>query len=400
VLLRPFGWPEAVWAVAGAALLCGVGLLDAGAALAAVARGADVYLFLGGMMLVSELARSEGLFDYLAARAARIAAGSAQRLFLLVYAVGTLVTVFMSNDATAVVLTPAVIAVTRTVGARQPLPYLFACAMIANAASFVLPISNPANLVIFGAHMPPLPEWLQRFALPSLASIVVTYAVLRLTQRAALAGSVAHDVAPPALTRSGGVAAAGIAVMVVVLLAASALDRPLGWPTCVTGALAFAAVALTRREAPWRTLREISWSVLPLVAGLFVLVEGLAHTGVVAALARGLQHWSAAAPGGAAFGAGSALAVICNAINNLPAGLIAGSALSSGPVGPDMTGALLIGVDLGPNLSVTGSLATILWLTALRREGLSVGAADFFRLGIMVMFPALFAALAVLLAQH
>ena len=120
-------------------------------ALGAVGRGTDVYLFLTGMMLLSELARREGLFDHVAARAARLADGSATRLYSLVYLVGTVVTVFLSNDATAVVLTPAVAAVVKAARARDPLPYLFICAFIANAASFVLPISNPANFVIEGA---------------------------------------------------------------------------------------------------------------------------------------------------------------------------------------------------------------------------------------------------------
>lgn len=104
--------------------------------------------------------------------------GSARRLFLIIYVVGTVVTMFLSNDATAVVLTPAVYAATRA--ARVvPLPYLFICAFIANAASFVLPISNPANLVVFGAQMPPLQDWLRYFAPPSLVAIVATYIALR-----------------------------------------------------------------------------------------------------------------------------------------------------------------------------------------------------------------------------
>ena len=137
------------------------------------------------MMLLAELARQEGLFDWLAAHAARLAGGSAARLFTLVFAVGTVVTVFLSNDATAVVLTPAVAAVVRAAQAKEPLPYLFICAFIANAASFVLPISNPANLVIYGSHMPPLlAVAAAQYALPSVLSIVATYVALRLTQRA------------------------------------------------------------------------------------------------------------------------------------------------------------------------------------------------------------------------
>ena len=145
----------------------------------------------------------EGLFDYLASLAVEYAGGSPQRLFLLIYLVGTLVTVLLSNDATAIVLTPAVYAATRAAGAK-PLPYLFVCAFIANAASFVLPISNPANLVVFGARMPQLTEWLRLFALPSAASILLTYVVLRLTQHRALKEeTIARRVPHPKLGRGG-----------------------------------------------------------------------------------------------------------------------------------------------------------------------------------------------------
>jgi Citrate transporter len=147
VIARPFRLPEAVWAVAGAVVLVAFGLLPWTNALTGVGKGLDVYFFLTGMMLIAEVARHEGVFDWLAALAVKHARGSPQRLFTLVYGVGTAVTVLLSNDATAIVLTPAVYAATRAAGAT-PLPYLFVCAFIANAASFVLPISNPANLVI------------------------------------------------------------------------------------------------------------------------------------------------------------------------------------------------------------------------------------------------------------
>jgi arsenical pump membrane protein len=185
VIFRPWRLPEGIWAVVGAAALVALGLLPWTEAIAGVLKGLDVYLFLIGMMLLAELARREGLFDWLAALAVGHARGSPYRLFTLIYIVGILVTVFLSNDATAVVLTPAVYAAARAARA-EPLPYLFVCAFIANAASFVLPISNPANLVVFGTHMPPLPAWLALFALPSLVSIGATYLALRVSLRGAL----------------------------------------------------------------------------------------------------------------------------------------------------------------------------------------------------------------------
>jgi arsenical pump membrane protein len=397
VIARPWNLPEFIWAVAGAVLLVLFQLLPWPDALAAAGKGMDVYCFLIGMMLLAEVARKEGLFDWLAAQAVRHSRGSAKRLFLIVYVVGTIVTVLLSNDATAVVLTPAVYAATRAAQV-EPLPYLFICAFIANAASFVLPISNPANLVVFGQEMPPLLEWLRSFALPSAAAIVATYLALRLVLRRALDAAVAATVQVSPLSRAGKIAALGIAMTAVVLLTASALGSDLGLPTLAAGAVVAALVVLMGRQSPVPVLRDISWSVLPLVAGLFVLVEGLNRTGALPALARTLKQASAASPQITSWAAGIVVAVASNLVNNLPMGLIAATTRQNAEVPIHVTGAILIGVDLGPNLSVTGSLATILWLIALRREGEDVGALRFLKLGLVVMPPALLLSLLALAA--
>jgi arsenical pump membrane protein len=389
VILRPFAWPEFIWAVCGATLLITLGLLPPADALQAVAKGTDVYLFLIGMMLLAELARLEGLFDWLAAKAARMARGSATRLFSLVFAVGTIVTVFLSNDATAVVLTPAVAAVVKTAKAPEALPYLFICAFIANAASFVLPISNPANLVIYASHMPPLAHWLSLYALPSLLSVAATFGVLRWSQRGQLRQPLSVDIQVAPLTTGGRMAALGIGGTAVVLLASSAFDIQLGLPAFLAGVATSVLGLMQSRTRPMTVVRRISWGVLPLVAGLFVLVEALQKTGVtddLATLLRDLVAWSATA---GAWAAGAILGITCNLVNNLPAGLLAGRVVQLAQVPEPVRAAVLIGVDLGPNLSVTGSLATILWLTALRRENLRVGAWRFLRLGALVMSPAL-----------
>ncbi len=393
VITRPFNWPEAIWAVAGAVLLVVLQLLTPADALAGVAKGTDVYLFLTGMMLLAEVAREEKLFDWLAAHATRRAKGSARRLFLLTYGVGTIVTIFLSNDATAVVLTPAVAAAVRAAKVKDPLPYLFICAFIANAASFVLPISNPANLVIYGSHMPPLLQWLPRYLLPSILSIVVTYLVLRWTQRNALQENVDGGVPLPDLPPGGQTAALGIVATAVVLLVASAFDIQLGLPTAIAGTLTAAIVLLRAKKSPWIILKGISWGVLPLVAGLFVLVEALDKSGLIRMISTALRDAAQSAPTQAAAGTGVFLAFITNIMNNLPAGLIAGSAIRADDLPDLIKSTVLIGVDLGPNLSVTGSLATILWLTALRREGHSVSAWSFLKLGFLIMPPALLLAI-------
>src|SRR3984893_12051252 len=387
-IARPFRLSEAIWAVAGAVLLVVFRLLPAGDAIAGMRKGVDVYLFLTGMMLIAELARREGFFDWLAALAVEHARGSPQRLFLLVYGVGTLVTAFLSNDATAIVLTPAVYAATRAAGAT-PLPYLFVCAFIANAASFVLPISNPANLVIFGSHMPHLAAWLAQFGLASVISIGVTYLALRITQRRALAQEkIAHELPRPRLTHGGRLTVFGVGAIALVLLCCSAFNVQLGLPTFICGAVTSAIVLAFNRQSPLPIIKGVSCGVLPLVAGLFVLVEALDHTGVIAALNGKLHAAAANSITAAAWSAGLVVALASNLMNNLPVGLIAGS-VAANQMPLQVVGAMVIGVDLGPNLSVTGSLATILWLVVLRREGLEVGAWSFLRLGIFVMPPAL-----------
>nr|WP_249787506.1 arsenic transporter [Bradyrhizobium sp. NBAIM03] len=394
VIIRPFRLPEAIWAAIGASALVLSGLLPWQDALLGIEKGLDVYLFLIGMMLIAELARLEGLFDYLAALAVEYARGSPQRLFLLIYLVGTLVTVLLSNDATAIVLTPAVYAATRAAGAK-PLPYLFVCAFIANAASFVLPISNPANLVVFGARMPHLTEWLRLFALPSAASILLTYIVLRLTQHHALKEeTIARSVPHPKLGRGGKLTAIGIVAIGIVLVTASALDKQLGLPTFICGGVTAAIVLLLSRQSPLPVLRGVSWSVLPLVGGLFVMVEALIKTGVIAQLNALLHQAVAQSVPQAAWSVGIATALADNIANNLPVGLVAGSVAAGDHLPVPVVSAILIGVDLGPNLSVTGSLATILWLVALRREKIEVGAWPFLKLGLLVTPPALIAALA------
>ena len=163
MLVRPRGITEAYWVCAGGILLIACRLIPLRQAGHAVYEGLDVYLFLAGMMILAELAREEKVFDWVADLAAQHANRSPSRLFLLVYLTGTIVTALLSNDATAVVLTPAVLAVVRRAKV-DPKPYLLACALIANAASFIFPISNPANLVVFAQHIPPLGAWLSIFS--------------------------------------------------------------------------------------------------------------------------------------------------------------------------------------------------------------------------------------------
>jgi arsenical pump membrane protein len=391
MLVRPRGIAEVWWVSGGAMLLVALGLVTPRSAVGAVAKGADVYFFLTGMMLLSALASAHGVFEWLSSIAVKGARGSCRRLFATVYGVGTVVTILMSNDATAVVLTPAILAAVRKAKAA-PLPYLFACALIANAASFVLPISNPANLVVFHGRMPSLGQWLAAFALPSVLSIATTYVVLRWVFRRELGGAVKAGGDAPPLGPHGRLALGSLGLVSVVLLAASALDLDLGLPTLVAALVVVVVVSLAARKSPAPLAAEVSWSTLVLVAGLFVLVQAVENVGALDATRRGLEWVSALPRSAGVLVASFVVGVANNLVNNLPLGLLAGATLRSSPVSPSLTHATLIGVDLGPNLAVTGSLATLLWLLALRKEKLDVSFWAFLKVGALAMPAALFAA--------
>lgn len=400
MLIRPRGIAEVYWVGGGALLLILLRLMPIRLAGHAIYEGLDVYLFLTGMMLVSELAREQGVFDWVATITVRGADGSCARLFLLVYAAGTLVTIFMSNDATAVVLTPAILAAVRKAKV-EPLPYLFACALVANAASFVLPIANPANLVVFHTGMPPLGRWLLAFGVPSLVSILVTYTAMRWIFREPLRKRIEQRVKATPLTDNGRMVLAGLAVMILVLLTASWLNRDLGLPTCLAAVAITGVVCARARTNPIGLAREISWGTLALVAGLFIMVEAVESIGAIDLTQRALTWAQRLAPAAGALATGLTVGVANNLVNNLPLGLIAGATLRALHVHGLLAYSVLIGVDLGPNLSVTGSLATILWLIALRREKLDIRFWRFLRVGSVAMPSALLLSIgvAVLLAH-
>ena len=392
MLIRPFKTPEVVWVSAGAILICVLRLIPLSLAGKAVAEGLDVYLFLTGMMLLSELAKDHGVFAWIANVAVKSAKGSSAHLFTLIYAVGTLVTIFMSNDATAVVLTPAVLTAVKRAEAR-PLPYLLSCALVANAASFVLPISNPANLVVFNSTMPALVQWLAMFSAPSLVAIIITYGLLRWHSHKEMSAPCNGSTSEVHLSGTGKISLFGIAAVAATLLAASALKMDLGLPTCVAAIVVTLIVVIGSRSNPIRLVREISWSIIPLVAALFVIVEAVKSAGAMRLLHDTLEGFLHLPRVEAAVGVGAVVAFGTDLVNNLPLGLITGATLRTVPLQPILAKVVLIAIDLGPNLSITGSLATILWLTAIRREGIEVSGWQFFKVGVIIMPISLFFAI-------
>ncbi len=381
-MFRPFRIAEAWWAAGGALALVLLRALSPQQAGAALARGLDVYLFLIGMMALAEFARAEGVFDWLAVRTLHAAHGSRARLLALVYGAGIVTTAFLSNDATIVVLTPAVLAALgkTDLAGGGALPYVFACALVANAASTLLPIANPSNLLFFADGMPPLGAWFASFGLASLAAVVLTYGALALVFRRDLRAPFAvHD---GAASRPRALAFATLALAALALVATASRSGPLGRVTFALGAAAALVAATRARGAPLAIARGIAWPVVILTAGLFVLVEALDVAGA-AGLTRTLFAWAGhAAEPSAKLAIAFAAAAASNAVNNLPVGLELGKYVGAAHPPTGLNAAALIGVNVGPNFSANGSLATVLWLAVLRRANVAVSPLKFAAVGL------------------
>ncbi len=226
-----------------------------------------------------------------------------------------------------------------------------------------------------------------------MASVFVTYLCLRWLSRGKLGGKLEPGIEGVSLSFEGKLALAGLICAAIVLVVSSAIGLSLGLPTCCAAVFAMAIVTWHDRRIPLRIAKGFSWSILPLVAGLFVIVEAIQKAGLLRMGFNGLkslaQNGVWLAKGAAAF----SVAFLSNGMNNLPVGLMSGAAIQNTHSAGVVAHAILLGVDLGPNLSVTGSLATILWLIALRRENVEITAWEFFKVGIIAMPIALAASL-------
>lgn len=394
VLARPRGVREWIVAAAGALAMIVVGAISPGAALAALAERWDVFLFFLGLMTVAAIADQSGLLGHLVVAAARAARGRRDLLLIQLAAVAVIVTVTLSNDATVLLLTPLVVDMAARL--RVPvLPYAYACAYLANTASLAFPISNPANILLL--HGAPLSAtaFLQLLAVPALGASVATVAFLLVAHRRELRGRI-EIALPPDADSEAGVVAVGIGVIVVAYLVALESSWPVG-VVAAAGGLALIMVRVARQRLDLRRLRDdIEWGIFPLLSGLIVVVAAAQTAGlasIVAAVLRGAADVGI----GALVLIGLGSAALANAMNNLPWALLASAALPLADLADRrVEGAVLVGIDVGPNFSTVGSLATLLWLLILRRKGITLSSLDYVRESWIPSALALGAALALL----
>ncbi|HEX7300652.1 MAG TPA: SLC13 family permease [Solirubrobacteraceae bacterium] len=381
-------WPaETVVASGAAALLVALGALSPSGARHAIEDLGPTVGFLAALLVLAEGCRREGLFEAMGGLMAAGSRGRPRRLLAMVFAIATGVTAVLSLDATVVLLTPIVFATAARLR-TSPKPHVYACSHLANSASLLLPVSNLTNLLAFHASGLSFTRFASLMALPTAAAVAVEWLVLSRffavdLRRPRRTTSMDAREAPP-LPR----VALGIVALTLAGFAASSLVGIAPVWVAVAGAAAITLPALARRTtSPRRVLFAAEPSFLVFVLGLGVIVRAAADNGLDSAV-QVLLPSGHALP--ALLGVAAVSAILANVVNNLPATLMLVPVAAAAGPGPVL--AVLVGVNVGPNLTYVGSLATLLWRRVLHVEDTDVELAEFVRLGALTVPAAIVAA--------
>ncbi len=384
-VVRPFGRPEAVFAVPAAAVVILSGALPLEEVSDEAARLGPVIGFLAAVLVLAQLCDDEGLFHACGTWMARWARHRPRRLLGSVFALASLITAALSLDATVVLLTPVVFATAARMGAR-PAPHVYASGHLSNTASLLLPVSNLTNLLAFAATGLSFTRFALLMLLPWLVAIAVEYVVFRRWFAADLDAPASSTDAdePPELPLFALVT---VCATLVGFAVASTLGIDPAW-AAAAGATVMAVRALSRRHTtPAGLVRATHWPFLLFVLCLGIIVRAVVDNGLGDALARVLPDGSSLP---ALLGTAAIAALLANLINNLPA-VLALIPLAA-PSGPGAVLAVLLGVNIGPNLTYTGSLATLLWRRIAHHHGHDVRLREFTVLGLLTTPAALLGA--------
>jgi arsenical pump membrane protein len=373
-IIRPKGLPEALAAVPAAGVAILLGIVTPSDAGHRVWQLLPTIGFLAAILVLAHLVDRAGVFRWLGGVLATACHGRPKRLLVLTFAAASVTTAVLSLDATVVLLTPVVFATAGTLRVRAK-PHVYACTHLANSASTLFPVSNLTNLLAFSATGLSFLTFTGLMVLPWVVAIAVELLVFLRFFQADLGGR-----AQPEPDRHHPVPLFALVVLAAVLVGfgvTSLVGLPPVW-VAAAGALVLAAHG---RVGIRTVVTEAAPLFLLFVLGLAVVAQAVAAHGLGRLL-------GVLVPSGAGLlsllGAAVVAAVLANLVNNLPAVLILLPALGTHPKAAVVL-AVLLGVNLGPNATYVGSLATLLWRRVLAGRGLTTTLREFLRLGALTV---------------
>jgi arsenical pump membrane protein len=383
---RPRWAPDWAVAVIAAAILVAAGALSFHGARHALAALGPTVGFLVALLVLGDGCRRSGVFEALGAVMAAGTRGRARRLLAFVFAAAAITTAILGLDATVVLLTPIVFATAARLRARTR-PHVYACTHLANSASLLLPISNLTNLLALQATGLAFARFAELMVLPWLAALLVEWVVLSRSFSTDLEAPLVDPGSGEAPTEIPLFALAVLALTLIGLGVSSAIGVAPAW---VAGAGAVVLLARTR-PSPAELLGAAQPQFLVFVLGLGVVVRAASLHGLSSAVDSLVPHGTALP---ALLAVAGVAALLANLVNNLPATLVVLPVAAAN--GPAAVLAMLVGVNAGPNLTYTGSLATLLWRRIVHAHDQSTNVLEFTRLGLLTVPAVLLASTAAL----
>lgn len=403
ILWRPKGIREVWFAASGAVCALLLGSVAWTDVVQLLTETGPVLAFLAGMLVVGFVADQAGVFVWLARHIARMSRGSGRRLFVGLYLAGVFVTVWFSLDTTAVILAPIVYTLVRSLGIPA-LPFVMATTYVANTASLLLPVSNLTNLIVWNRFQIPFWRYAAVMALPALAAIIINLILFLGLFRKDIPRRFSPDGLASLTIDSGtdvlgGVGEAGERRLVRCLAALTGIlvgigVAPfLGWELWIVAVVGGAVLAgqeiIGGRLKPWQLVTGISWDLLPFVFSLFLILRAVGQSGLTDVVQSVLVDPESGDSLGRLLFIAATSALGSNLINNLPMVLVAVDSLAvpvfTGQIGMSSVYAALLGTNLGPNLTVIGSLATMLSLSIIEGRGLRVPGLLYLKIGLVTV---------------
>jgi arsenical pump membrane protein len=390
LMMRPKPLNEATAVALGAVTMLILSLISPLQTWQTLQENANVLLFFLGLMIISVVAEQAGFFQWCAIKAVKLAGTKGPALLGVVFGLGALITAFFSNDATALILTPLVFAIVKRHN-LNPLPYVFACAFIANSASMLLPVSNPVNLLAVEKFHLTLGQYLKFLLFPSLVVIGANLILFRWIFRKDIFAVKHNDQSDetPKIDRFFLAVSIGLILTALGYILVSLYGLPLAYPALGSAVILLACGFGFKRIKIKTVASGISWSIFLFIFALALLVKGLENAGVIKIIADELAKLAAHGPLQALFSVTLGTALGSNLINNWSMMMVSVSSLGamsaqSATFNNSLVYGAIMGADIGPNLTILGSLSSMLWLVLLRQRGLDIRPMQYIKLGLIV----------------
>lgn len=392
------GWTASIGAILS--LIFGiVSLQDVGTVTSIVWNATLTFV---ALIIISLVLDELGFFEWAALHMAKIANGSGLKLFFLIIVLGALVSALFANDGAVLIITPIVLAMIRSLEITDRLvvlPFVMASGFIADTASLPFVISNLTNIIVADFFGIGFIEYFVVMIIPNLFSIAASMLVLYLYYRKAIPKQFNTELIRPPMSaiknkKMFKIVWYIIGALIIGYILSEVYSIPLSFITSF-GAILLIILGTYFKVTEIRTIYKHSpWSVIFFSVGMYVIVYGLKNAGLTSVITFIVQSFADQGLFIATVGTGFLAAFLSSIMNNLPTVMInsiaIGEVASSTIIEKVIVYANVVGTNLGPKITPIGSLATLLWLHVLRKDGISISWGYYFKVGFILTVPTIF----------